>query len=286
MTATAGLVAELHNLVNGYTTTADNATVFSAWISPTVSNLANARMDWANGALADSRTAIGLHCEFALPPRQRSLNQAGNNDPRAVGTNSAKAAERRARILDALRRCILGKGYSATSFNELAQEADMSPSHVFYYFPGKDAALKALYQDLAESLITSVTALRGLPPEEQFRVMADFAFSGEVFSHDERQVFTELIAQSLHNASVREIRDGLTSTIVQYLTGVYESCDRADGQSAEDAGLAAAAMGVGLVLFCCCDQISPAQARVQLHEGLLKIGGFPPLQGSANAPAN
>ena len=152
----------------------------------------------------------------------------------------------------------------------------MSPSHVFYYFQGKDAVLQELYRDLAERLVSSVAALQGLPPEEQFRTMADFAFSGEFFSHDERLVFTELIGQSLHNPSVREIRDGLSTAIVQYLTGVYESCSRAEGLSSEDAGLAAAALGMGLVLFCCCDQIAPVHARLLLHEGLLKIAGFEP----------
>ena len=151
----------------------------------------------------------------------------------------------------------------------------MSPSHVFYYFQGKDAVLQELYRDLAESLVTGVAALQGLPPEEQFRTMADFAFSGEVFSHDERLVFTELIGQSMRNPSVREIRDGLTTAVVNYLTNVFASCSRAQGLSAENAGLAAAALGTGLVVFCCCcDLLPPVHARVLLHEGLRKIGGF------------
>ena len=150
----------------------------------------------------------------------------------------------------------------------------MSPSHVFYYFEGKDAVLQELYRDLAESLVTSLTALQGLPPEEQFRTMADFAFSGEVFSHDERLVFTELIGQSMHNPSVREIRDGLTTAVVNYLTNVFESCPQTKGPNAENAGLAAATLGTGLVVFCCCDLLPPDHARVLLHEGLRKIGGF------------
>ena len=187
--------------------------------------------------------------------------------------DASKSKERRARILDALRRCILRKGYSATSFNELAQEADMSPSHVFYYFRGKDAVLRELYREVAERLVARVATHRGEPPEDQFRIMSAFAFAGEVFSHEERLVFTELIGQSMHNPSIRDIRDELTTAIGQYLTDVFESCPRAPGLSAEDAGLVAAALGTGLVVYCCCGLLPPDHAQRLLHRGLLRMGG-------------
>ena len=202
------------------------------------------------------------------------MSQASKKSGGTGGTDGPKAAERRARILDALRRCILRQGYAATSFNELAQEAGMSPSHVFYYFQGKDAVLQELYGDLAQRLMASVSVLQGQPAEAQFQTMSDYAFAGEVFSHDERLVFTELIGQSLHNPSVKELRDGLATAVVAYLTNVFESCERAEGLSADNAGLAASALGIGLIVFCCCDLLPPDHARVLLHEGLRKIGGF------------
>lgn len=202
------------------------------------------------------------------------MSQARKATGSAGATDGTKAAERRARILDALRRCILRQGYSATSFNELAQEAGMSPSHVFYYFQGKDAVLKELYRDLAQRLIASVSLLQEKSPEEQFQAMSDYAFAGEAFTHDERLVFTELIGQSLHNPSVREIRNGLTTAVVQYLTNVFEDCERAKGLNADNSGLVAAALGTGLIVFCCCDLLPPDHARILLHEGLRKIGGF------------
>ena len=134
--------------------------------------------------------------------------------------------------------------------------------------------LQELYRDLAQRLMASVSLLHGQPPEELFQTMADYAFAGEIFTHEERLVFTELIGQSLHNPSVREIRDGLTTAVVDYLTNVFESCSRAQELSAENAGLAAAALGTGLIVFCCCDLLPPDRARVLLHEGLRKIGGL------------
>ena len=202
------------------------------------------------------------------------MSQASKKSGRTGGTDGTTVAERRTRILDGLRRCILRQGYSATSFNELAQEAGMSPSHVFYYFQGKDAVLQELYRDLAQRLLASVSLLQGQPAEEQFKTMSDYAFAGEVFSHDERLVFTELIGQSLHNPSVKELRDGLATSVVAYLTNVFESCERAKGLSADNAGFAASALGIGLIVFCCCDLLPPDHARVLLHEGLRKIGGF------------
>ena len=58
------------------------------------------------------------------------MSQTGKKSARTAGTDTSKSAERRARILDALRDCILRQGYSATSFNELAKEAEMSPSQL------------------------------------------------------------------------------------------------------------------------------------------------------------
>ena len=201
------------------------------------------------------------------------MSQVDKRTESAGRVDASKSEERRARILDALRRCILRKGYSATSFNELAQETGMSPSHVFYYFRGKDAVLQELYRDAAQRLVASVATHRGEPPQEQFQTMADYAFSGEVFSHEERLVFSELIGQSMHNPSIKDIRDELTTAIVQYLTDVFASCSRPRGVSAEDAGLVAAALGTGLVIYSCCGLLTPSHAQRLLHGALSEIGG-------------
>ena len=73
--------------------------------------------------------------------------------------------------------------------------------------------------------------------------------------------------------------------MVQYLTNVFEDCERAKGLSADNSGLVAAALGTGLIVFCCCDLLPPDHARILLHEGLRKIGGFEIPGGHGDRPA-
>lgn len=56
---------------------------------------------------------------------------------------SPEVLEQRAqRILEAASRCMLDKGYSATTMADIARDAGMSVGNLYNYFPGKEAIVE------------------------------------------------------------------------------------------------------------------------------------------------
>lgn len=66
------------------------------------------------------------------------------------GPAQARAGgKHRGGIFKALHDCIVEQGYARTSLTDVARAAGMSPSHLLYYFPGKDAILEDYFAHVA-----------------------------------------------------------------------------------------------------------------------------------------
>ena len=69
-----------------------------------------------------------------------------------------RGENRRKRIFSSLHDCIIKKGYSKTTLADIAKSADMSPSHLLYYFDGKDAILEDYFQKVALQIVERLAA--------------------------------------------------------------------------------------------------------------------------------
>ena len=58
-------------------------------------------------------------------------------------------------------RCIREKGYASTSLTDIAIRAQMSPSHIRYYFDGKDAILEYYLETTCADIIRDIRAIDG-----------------------------------------------------------------------------------------------------------------------------
>ncbi len=58
--------------------------------------------------------------------------------------DEANTEARRTQIIAAAARCLARDGVAKTSISDICREAGMRPGHVYYYFPSKDAILKAV----------------------------------------------------------------------------------------------------------------------------------------------
>ena len=87
----------------------------------------------------------------------RSLNEAASE--RVQRKNEA----RRLAILRAAARVFRRLGVSATGMREIAEEADLSPGNLYYYFSGKDEILLFCQERTLERLAASVKAARAIP---------------------------------------------------------------------------------------------------------------------------
>ena len=74
---------------------------------------------------------------------------------------------RRHQILDAARRLFTVNGFHATSMDDIIAAAGMSSGGVYRYFPGKDAIVTAIAQDVVGALTATVSDLLDEDPVPQ-----------------------------------------------------------------------------------------------------------------------
>lgn len=103
----------------------------------------------------------------------RSSNEAALSE-RVQRKNDA----RRLDILRAAARVFRRLGVSATGMREIAEEADLSPGNLYYYFKGKDELLLFCQERTLERLAAAVKAARAIPGSWAGRLLA--VLSGHV----------------------------------------------------------------------------------------------------------
>jgi len=74
-----------------------------------------------------------------------------------------KSEARRVSILRAAARVFRRLGVSATGMREIAEEADLSPGNLYYYFSGKDEILLYCQERTLERLSAAVKTARAIP---------------------------------------------------------------------------------------------------------------------------
>ena len=91
--------------------------------------------------------------------RSSNLSPDGGPSERVQRKNEA----RRVSILRAAARVFRRLGVSATGMREIAEEADLSPGNLYYYFSGKDEILLYCQERTLERLAAAVKAARAIP---------------------------------------------------------------------------------------------------------------------------
>ena len=92
---------------------------------------------------------------------------------------------RRRKIFESLHDCILAEGYGNTSLQDIANRADMTASHLCYYFNGKEEILQEYFGSASNRILKHIAALSEQEPREQIHSLADFWFKGKIRSAKE-----------------------------------------------------------------------------------------------------
>lgn len=139
------------------------------------------------------------------------------------------AAERRGLIVQALHRCIREKGYASTSLTDIAIRARMSPSHIRYYFDGKDAILEYYLETTCADIIRDIRAIDDEDPFDWLARFADYYISNPRISAVGLAVMVEIFGVSVHQPRLREIKTRYDSEIRAVLTTFFERAGTASG---------------------------------------------------------
>lgn len=189
-------------------------------------------------------------------------------------TRETIGGKRRDVIFRALHECVVDKGYAATSLADIARRADMSPSHLLYYFPGKDAVLVQYFTAMKRRIFARLESIRHEPPARQVDLLARLFFSGSAISKSENGVMLECFGVAVHDKQLRQAKTRLDRHCKAHLREFLEKspCGR---DNAADAAEVAYALLVGLRTATYFDErLRPQKAYDTFRGELLKIAGL------------
>lgn len=123
--------------------------------------------------------------------------------------------------MQALHRCIREKGYASTSLTDIAVRAKMSPSHIRYYFDGKDAILEHYLDTTCTDIVRDIKAIEDDDPFEWLRKFSDYYIRNPRISAVGLSVMVEIFGVSVHQPRLREIKTAYDNEIRGVLTRFF-----------------------------------------------------------------
>jgi len=117
-----------------------------------------------------------------------------------------KSAISAAQIVDAAKRVIARKGYAQTSLKDIADEAGMSKGAIHYHYPTKEALVSKVLEAATDTVAERTLAAwksGGDDPLQALRSAVRELWEVRSTGSDEVHVISNLLAQSLHDESLR-----------------------------------------------------------------------------------
>ncbi|HEY7775137.1 MAG TPA: TetR/AcrR family transcriptional regulator [Kineobactrum sp.] len=193
----------------------------------------------------------------------------------AVPRPGSRGASRRRLIFKALHDCIISKGYVKTTLADVAERADMSASHLLYYFNGKEAILEQYFANVAVRFLQRIENFSGNPPQEQIELLADFWFRGETSTKLEIGFMLECFGAAVNDDILRITKTDFDARCKAYLTDIFEAAPQLFLANPGDSAEIAYSMMIGLrsaVYFD--DDVTLDSAHRLFIDSLEKMCGF------------
>ena len=153
---------------------------------------------------------------------------------------------RRRKIFRSLHDCIEVEGYVNTSLQDIANRAEMSASHLCYYFSGKDAILLEYFESVSARILEQVEALNKGTPQEQIEALADFWFKGKARSRKEIGIMLECFGVAVNHEALCQAKNRFDETCKSFLITLFDDAPSVLGQSSRDAAEVCYALTIGL----------------------------------------
>jgi AcrR family transcriptional regulator len=186
----------------------------------------------------------------------------------------SRGGKRRARILAAFHDCIISKGYAKTTLRDVAKAADMSASHLLYYFPGKDTMLEQYFENVAQRIVERIESYQTESPQDQIALLADLFFAGKGITRSEIGFMLECFGVAVHDKPIRRDKKKLDRFCKSYLQQLFEQSPSGPDSAAAYAELSYA-MLIGLRTAAYFDKrLGIPRARRLFHNEMMHLAGF------------
>jgi AcrR family transcriptional regulator len=182
---------------------------------------------------------------------------------------------RRKAILRALHSCVIAKGYSKTTLADVAESAGMYPSHLLYYFDGKEAILEQYFQDVADKILLKLESFSNETPERQVELLANLFFAGEGIKKSEIGFMLESFGVAVNDSVLREEKAELDRRCKVYLENLFDRSPGRIMRAARDCAEIAYALLIGLRSAVYFDErLNLADAHRLFHTSVLHMAGY------------
>jgi AcrR family transcriptional regulator len=167
----------------------------------------------------------------------QNLNTGSNSASTKVASERIrrKSEARRLDILRAAARVFRRSGVAAAGMREIAEEADLSPGNLYYYFAGKDELLFFCQDRTVDRMLESVEAARAsdLPVADQLRavIRAHLHYTLEELEGGTAHLEIDMLAEALRQGII-EKRDKYEHAVRALIDkgvqrGEFAPCDAA-----------------------------------------------------------
>ncbi|MFT4823306.1 MAG: AcrR family transcriptional regulator [Halioglobus sp.] len=187
----------------------------------------------------------------------------------------SRGDQRRRRIFKSLHDCILAKGYVKTTLADVAEGADMSASHLLYYFKGKEAILEQYFESVSVRFLERIAEFSKQEPREQIQSLADFWFKGEASTIKEIGFMLECFGAAVNDDVLRVTKADFDEHCKAYLVAIFEAAPTVFMQNPKDAAEISYSLMIGLrsaVYFD--DDIELADAHRLFIGSMLSMSGL------------
>jgi len=182
-----------------------------------------------------------------------------------------RGGKRRKLIFQALHDCIIDKGYAKTTLADVARTAEMSPSHLLYYFSGKDAILEDFFENVAQRIIERMEGFRSETPEKRIDLVVDLFFAGKGITMSEIGFMLECFGAAVHDSQLHREKTALDRFCKTYLEELFVESP-CGASKARDSAEVAYAMLIGLRTAVYFDErIDLPSARRLFHTSILSL---------------
>lgn len=157
-----------------------------------------------------------------------------------------KAEQRRRKIFRSLHDCIVENGYSNTTLAHIARGADMTPSHLLYYFQGKERILEEYFEDVATWFLDRLAHISSLPAEEQIRELTELWFSEGQAAYEDFGFMLECFGEAVHDGAMRHTKSAFDRACKAHLITLFPEGSMQSAMNSEDAAEITYALLIGL----------------------------------------
>lgn len=136
-------------------------------------------------------------------------------------TRQRRGEHRRRKIFRALHDCIIARGYSNTTLGDIASQAGMSPSHLLYYFPGKERILEDYFANVAEWFLQRIEDIARQPREDQVELWARLWFGHSEAAHEDIGFMLECFGAAVHDGAMRQTKARFDTACKAHLEALF-----------------------------------------------------------------